>query len=217
MPDLSSLPDPSQPSTTSRVSNTAADNSSAIDPIDAIGEDPFAAPDTEPEPDPFAAPQMPGDAGMTQVQTSYAGGAPTTSVSQTTQAGPASTQSSWPTEQPDYSAPEPIPNQAAQSMYVQPRQFASDAYELPDNLRPLGPLSYVGHTILYAIPVVGLIFLIIQSISKKNINRRNYARSCWIWLLIAVVVCAVLTLVGVIDVSVWERPIQFAQSLVDRF
>ena len=51
--------------------------------------------------------------------------------------------------------------------------------------RPLSPWTYVGLTILYNIPVIGLIFLLIHTFSKKNLNRRNYARSFWCWLVIA--------------------------------
>ena len=58
---------------------------------------------------------------------------------------------------------------------------------------PLSPWAYWGLTILFSIPVVGLVFLIIFSINGKNINRRNFARSYWITLIPAVFMTFVVT------------------------
>ena len=53
---------------------------------------------------------------------------------------------------------------------------------------PLSPWAYFGLQILFAIPIVGFIFLIIFSISGANINRRNFARSYWcVYIVIAVI------------------------------
>ena len=56
--------------------------------------------------------------------------------------------------------------------------------EYTERYRPLSPWAYVGLTVLFSIPVVGLVFLIVYSINGSNINRRNYARSYWCTLLI---------------------------------
>lgn len=48
-----------------------------------------------------------------------------------------------------------------------------------EQYRPLSPFSYVLLSILYAIPVIGWIFLIIFTFSNRNLNRRNYTRSYW--------------------------------------
>lgn len=61
--------------------------------------------------------------------------------------------------------------------------------------RPLGAWSYFGYTILFNIPIVGLILLIIFSFSDSNINRRNYARSYWCVYLVAIILFAVIALV----------------------
>ena len=47
---------------------------------------------------------------------------------------------------------------------------------LPEAYRPLSPWSYFGLGILYALPLLGWIFLIVHAIGSANINRRNYAR-----------------------------------------
>lgn len=46
------------------------------------------------------------------------------------------------------------------------------------DLTPISVLGYVGYTFLFAVPVVGLIFMIIYSLgSNERVNLKNYARS----------------------------------------
>ena len=68
----------------------------------------------------------------------------------------------------------------------------------PGKSKPLGPWAYVGYGILFAIPVVGFIFLIIFSINGSNLNRRNYARSYWCALLLVVIliIAAMIALIA---------------------
>ncbi len=66
---------------------------------------------------------------------------------------------------------------------------------LPEEYRPLGAWTYFGLSILFSVPIVGLVFLIIFSISKANINRRNFARSYWCaWIIVGGMVALVLIL-----------------------
>ena len=62
---------------------------------------------------------------------------------------------------------------------------------------PLSPWAYFGLTILFSIPVAGLVFLVIFSISKGNINRRNFARSYWCGLILVCLIIGILFLTGV--------------------
>ena len=82
--------------------------------------------------------------------------------------------------------PSPAPAPAA----VQPAP--AQAAPLPAKYRPLSPWAYVGLDILFAIPFVGFICLIVFSFSDKNINRRNYARSIWCAVLVALILLAVV-------------------------
>lgn len=70
----------------------------------------------------------------------------------------------------------------------------SEIFTGPEEYRPISMWGYFGYTILFAIPVVGLILAIVWSFSNANINRRNFARSqfCWliIWLVIVIIVAA---------------------------
>ena len=70
---------------------------------------------------------------------------------------------------------------------------------LPERFRPLSAWEYFGLTILYTIPVIGWIFFIIHVFSKRNINRRSFARSYLIGWLIAAVILAVEYFSGNID------------------
>jgi len=70
-------------------------------------------------------------------------------------------------------------------------------YGGPERFRPLSPWAYFGYTILFSIPVVGLICLIVFSLSDTNINRRNFARSYFcalVLLLILILLSAALGL-----------------------
>lgn len=48
---------------------------------------------------------------------------------------------------------------------------------ISDENKMLSTNDYIKYNILFLIPIVGVIFLIIFSFDKKNINRRNYAHS----------------------------------------
>lgn len=56
----------------------------------------------------------------------------------------------------------------------------------------LGPWAYVGLRILYAIPVIGFIFLLIFTFNSKNTNRANFTRSFWCELLLGIIIIALL-------------------------
>jgi len=61
---------------------------------------------------------------------------------------------------------------------------------------PLSPWAYFGLTILFQIPIVGLVFLIVFSISNANINRRNFARSYWCIFAIIAVIAIIVIIAG---------------------
>ena len=93
--------------------------------------------------------------------------------------------------------------------------------EAAPQYRPLGAWEYFGLTILYAIPVIGFIFLLVFTFSGGNINRRNFTRSYWCWILVWLLI--MLALVGVMlvrktDLSgVIKDPAGFVQSLTEGF
>lgn len=66
-------------------------------------------------------------------------------------------------------------------------------YDVSPEYRPISAWGYIGYTLLFCIPIVGLVLLVVFSLSSTNYNRRNYARSY----LCALLVCVVL-IVGAI-------------------
>lgn len=62
--------------------------------------------------------------------------------------------------------------------------------------KPLSAWDYFWLQILFAIPIVGIIFLIIFSLSNSNINRRNFARSYFCVYVIIFIIIIILLISG---------------------
>ncbi len=71
---------------------------------------------------------------------------------------------------------------------------------IPNEYRVLSPWAYFGYSILFAIPLIGFICAIVFACDNSNLNRRNFARSYFCGLLIAViliVLCVALAGAGI--------------------
>ena len=72
-----------------------------------------------------------------------------------------------------------------------------DYSRVPEEYRPISMWGYFGYSILFSIPFVGIILICIFSFGgSRNINLRNYARSYFCWLLIAVIIFALMLMLG---------------------
>ena len=69
--------------------------------------------------------------------------------------------------------------------------MAKKNYTGPEEYRPLSPWAYFGYSILFSIPLIGLIVNLVFCFSDVNINRRNYARSFWCAYLLAAIVIVI--------------------------
>lgn len=66
---------------------------------------------------------------------------------------------------------------------------------MPEEFKPIRPWGYVGYFWLFAIPIVGLIFMIIYAVDDTKINRRNLARG-FLWnMLIGLVLGIILSFI----------------------
>ena len=68
--------------------------------------------------------------------------------------------------------------------------------------RPLSSWNYFGRIILYAIPVIGWIFLLVHAINGKNRHGRSFARSYFCGMLMIAIACAIvlaLAMTGAFD------------------
>lgn len=67
---------------------------------------------------------------------------------------------------------------------------------IPSQYKPIGAWGYVGYSLLFSIPIVGLICLLIFSFNDSNLNRRSYARSYWCALLLVFIIAIALVAIG---------------------
>lgn len=63
---------------------------------------------------------------------------------------------------------------------------------LPLKYKPMSGWKYMWYGLLFAIPVIGLIFLIVCSVKDTNINRRSFARGYFCAMLFILIVAVVL-------------------------
>ena len=77
-----------------------------------------------------------------------------------------------------------------------------DENNLPREYKPLGAWAYFGYSLLFGVPIIGIIFAIIFACGgTANINLRNYARSYFCSMLVAVIaiilIIVIMTVAGV--------------------
>ena len=58
--------------------------------------------------------------------------------------------------------------------------------KVPDEYRPITPWGYVKYNILFIIPIFGWIYCITCCFNNVNLNRRNYARSIFCTMFLAI-------------------------------
>ncbi|MBO5725635.1 MAG: zinc-ribbon domain-containing protein [Clostridia bacterium] len=84
-------------------------------------------------------------------------------------------------------------------VFIQPvRQEEKPEKKIPEKYSPLGPWTYFWLQVLFAVPIVGFVFLIVFSFNDSNINRRNFARSYWCKLIIAAGVFLVTLIIALV-------------------
>lgn len=75
----------------------------------------------------------------------------------------------------------------------------SDIDNIPEKYRPISMWGYFGYQILFSIPVIGFIFLVVYALGgTKNVNKKNFARSYFCFLVIFVLIMAVLVATGLV-------------------
>ena len=75
----------------------------------------------------------------------------------------------------------------------------SDINSIPEKYRPISMWGYFGLEILFSIPVVGFIILIVFALGgTKNVNKKNFARSYFCFVIIFVIILAILVATGLV-------------------
>lgn len=106
---------------------------------------------------------------------------------------------------PDFAAPAFAAGAAAAAPLVSEKPAAPVAPvpEGPEVLtvynKPLSTAAYFWTLLLFAVPVIGLIAMLIMAFASKNANRRNLAQACLIGLLICLILLGLFMLVLVVS------------------
>ncbi len=69
---------------------------------------------------------------------------------------------------------------------------------IPASHKPIRAWGYVGYRILFNIPVIGWLIWLISALGAKNKNVKNFARSYFCEVVLALIVVVILALVGVV-------------------
>lgn len=69
-------------------------------------------------------------------------------------------------------------------------------YSGDPRFEPLTAWDYFWLTVLYSIPIIGFVFLIVNSFRTSNINRRSFTRSYFCGLIIALIIVLIAAATG---------------------
>lgn len=89
----------------------------------------------------------------------------------------------------------PIPNIPTPPIPNIPGNPFQKSDEVPPEYRPVSAWGFFWLKVLFCVPVIGFIFLMIFTFDGSNLSRRNFARSYWCGLLIAVIIFLVLLVI----------------------
>lgn len=76
-----------------------------------------------------------------------------------------------------------------------PKDYYTNTVQIPNELQPISMWGYFGYEILFAIPIIGLICLLVFSFGgTKNMNLKNFARSYFCFVIVIGILCIILVL-----------------------
>ena len=70
---------------------------------------------------------------------------------------------------------------------------------VPEDYEPIGMWGYFGYQLLFAIPLIGWVLCVMFALTARNYNLRNFARSQFCYLIIAIVLFCLLAGLGVLN------------------
>lgn len=89
--------------------------------------------------------------------------------------------------------------QAQPSYVINVNNAMMNESQLPPQFQALSPLAYFGYTILFAIPIIGFIFVLVYSFGAcQNVNLRNYARSYFCVFIIVLALIGILIMMSLL-------------------
>ena len=75
---------------------------------------------------------------------------------------------------------------------------SSKNHKIPAEYTPISMWGYFGYEILFSIPVIGWIIVIVFAISASNQNLKNFARSQFCLLIIALLLFCIFAATGLL-------------------
>ena len=84
------------------------------------------------------------------------------------------------------------------------KQLKAIEKHLPKSYRPISGWGYFWRSVFYAIPVLGWLFVLINALGAKNRNGRNFARSYFCALLIALIAVAVVAVLELAGLGAYQ-------------
>ena len=93
---------------------------------------------------------------------------------------------------PAAAAPVPAAAEASQAAPVEMPVIT----QIPPKKQMLSTFQYILLSLLYGIPVIGLIVMIIMACAAKNKNLKHWTRALLIWILVGLIVSVILGLVA---------------------
>ena len=70
---------------------------------------------------------------------------------------------------------------------------------VPHEYQPITMWGYFGYTILFCIPILGLILAIVWAFGASNINLRNFARSRFCLFIIGIIISLICVALGLTE------------------
>lgn len=95
------------------------------------------------------------------------------------------------------------------------KQLKQIEKHLPKSYRPISGWGYFWRAVLYAIPVLGWIVLLINALGSKNRNGRNFARSYFCALLIALIGAVVVVVLSFVAPEIIQSVKDFGNATID--
>ena len=95
------------------------------------------------------------------------------------------------------------------------KQLKQIEKHLPKSYRPISGWGYFWRSVFYAIPVIGWLFVLINALGAKNRNGRNFARSYFCALLIALIGFAVIAVLSFVAPEVVQSVKDLGNQVID--
>ena len=95
------------------------------------------------------------------------------------------------------------------------KQLKQIEKHLPKSYRPISGWGYFWRAVFYAIPVLGWLFVLINALGAKNRNGRNFARSYFCALLIAILAAVVVAVLSFVNPGIIQSIKDAGNAAID--